>query len=480
MSEEQEKKQSDYQKAPEVPEEVRPLYEAVKAVLANQLSVTEAAVKVGLSRNRFQTLMHRGLHGLMEGVSPRAQGRKAKPVREAELEAELEQLKKENARLKARVDTVDRLLGLASDLVKGKVQLKGRARQAGAEAGRETDSNESDEPDGEARARLEGFRALRALGLELVLASALIGTSPSTARRHAAREREGLPLVQRRGPSPQSPSAELELAGERVVREMNGLIGADALSHRVPGLSRRTAAAVKSGTVTAMERERVDGCERMRVTEPGVIRGFDAMHVSTTAGTYFALIAADASVPYRTVMQLYEQYDTRAVVDALERDFLINGAPLVLRLDRAKCHQTGEVRELCDSWGVLLLHGPPRHPQYYGQLERQNREHRAWLHACPVLAPEELEHELERMQYAWNSSLPRRSLAWRTASEAWWQRTKLEVDREELKTEVEDRAARIQRQLEVRGGTADMSERFAIEAALMQRGWLERRSGARC
>src|SRR5258706_1814094 len=108
MSDDEEKKQSDYQKAPEVPQEVRPLYEAVKAVLAKELSVTEAASRVGLSRNRFQTLMHRGLHGLLEGVSPKAQGRKPRPPREAELETELEALKRENARLKSRVDTVDR------------------------------------------------------------------------------------------------------------------------------------------------------------------------------------------------------------------------------------------------------------------------------------------------------------------------------------------------------------------------------------
>lgn len=28
-------------------------------------------------------------------------------------------------------------------------------------------------------------------------------------------------------------------------------------------------------------------------------------------------------------------------------------------------------------YAVLVLHGPPHHPRFYGQLERQNREHRA-------------------------------------------------------------------------------------------------------
>ena len=304
MSDEEETKPSDYQKAPEVPPEVRPLYEAVKAVLAKELSVTEAASRVGLSRNRFQTLMHRGLHGLLEGVSPKPQGRKAKPAREAELEQKLEQLQKENARLQSRVDTVDRLLGVASDLVKGKLTLKGRSRQTGAEPSAEAGSGDNDEPDGEARAKLEGARALRAMGLELALAAGLVASSASTLRRYAARERDGQALVNARGPGPTAPSAELICSGAKVVREMRGLIGADALSHRVPGLSRRAAAALKETTLTQMERERIDACQRVIVKKPGLVRAFDAMHVLTTQGWRYLLVAADASVPYRTVRQL--------------------------------------------------------------------------------------------------------------------------------------------------------------------------------
>ena len=480
MRDEEEKRQSDYLKAPEVPAELQPLFEAVTAVLAKELSVTEAASRVGLSRPRFQTLHHRGLHGLLEGISPKPQGRKAKPQREAELEAELMRLKKENQRLRAQTETINRLLGVASDLVKGKVQLRGRARQAGAEPSPEASSNESDEPDGEARARLQGVRALRALGLELALATALVASSPSTFRRHAARERDGLPLVQRRGPGPQSPSPQHVAGAEKVVREMRGLIGADALSHRVPGLSRREAAEVKRATLTMMERERIAACERVTVTTPSVVRGFDALHVSTTAGGHFLLAAADASIPYRTLLSATPTYDSVAVAAALERDIALNGPPLVYRLDRASCHRTDDVNELLDHHGVLVLHGPPRHPQYYGQLERQNREHRAWLNTCQLLDPQELEEQVQRMLYAWNCSLPRRSLAWRTASEMWSQRPTLKVNRRELKEEVADRAARIQRQLDVRGGAADLAERLAIEATLTKYGWLTRRSGARC
>lgn len=183
---------------------------------------------------------------------------------------------------------------------------------------------------------------------------------------------------------------------------------------------------------------------------------------------------------YRTLITASVRYDSPAVAATLERDIALNGAPLVYRLDRAKCHQTDEVREVLVHHGVLMLHGPPRYPQFYGQLERQNREHRAWLNTCGELDPRQLEEELARMQYAWNCSLPRRSLAWETASEVWSRRPKLVVDRAELKAEVHDRAARIQRQLDVRGDAADLAERLAIEATLMKHGWLVRRNGARC
>jgi hypothetical protein len=468
---------SDYQKLPEVPKELQHRFDVMKAVMGGQLTVAEGARQLGLSRVRFQTLYHRALNGLLSELNPKP-GRPPKPEREAELEAQLQATLKENARLKERVDTVDRLLGVASDLVRGKVKLTGR--QAGAEPTAEDNSSESDEPDGEAQRKLQGVQALRALGLNLILAAALVASSPSTLRRHAARQRQKMPLVRHRGPKRDGPTAEQIRAGADVVREMRGLIGADALSHAVPELSRRKAAAVKQLTLTQMERERQQACERIVVTVPNIIRGFDAMYASTTSGTRFLLASADANVQYRTLLEAVWSYDGTSVAAALEQDIELNGAPLVYRLDRARCHQTEEVRAVLDAHNVLVLHGPPRHPQYYGQLERQNREHRAWLDACGTLTLSGLQQEAERMRYALNCTLPRRSLSWRTSSEAWAARGVVEVDRADFKAEVQDRAARIRRRLEARGEHAGQAERFAIEATLMKHGWLVRRMGTGC
>src|SRR5262249_21059215 len=86
----------------------------------------------------------------------------------------------------------------------------------------------------------------------------------------------------------------------------------------------------------------------------------------------------------------------------------------------------------------------------------------------------------QRMRYAWNSTLPRRSLSWRTASEAWAARGIIDIDRQTFKAEVQDRAARIRRQLEARGEHAGQAERFAIEATLTKYGWLVRQAGTGC
>lgn len=467
---ESEKKKSDYQKAPEVPEEMAALYEAVRAVLAKEVSVSEAAQKVGLSRNRFQTLMHRGLSGLLEGLAPRPQGRKAKPQREAELEEELRRLQRENARLSERVETVDRLLGVASDLMRGRVTLSGR--QTGASATTEKPTRDDEEPDGEARRRLDGVGRLKQLGLNAGLAAALLGKGASTVRRHAQRARRGEAMVRKPGP-PRRRDAQTHAAAEQLVRELRGDIGAEALSRSVAGLSRRMAARVKQHTLTTLERERVSACQRVRVTAPGLIRGFDAMHV----GAHLVLVAADARVAYRTTLMLCAKYDERAVLDALELDAALNGVPLVYRLDRASCQRTRAVRDWCAAHGVLMLHGPPRHPQYYGQLERQNREHQQWLTECRELDVVGLTAELSEMKYALNCVKRRRSLQWRTADEVWRARPDVKVDRAELADEVRDRAARIQRQLEARGASVGQVERYAIEAALKQRGWLAIENG---
>jgi hypothetical protein len=52
-----------YTPAPRVPSELLPRYKVMLEVLSGELTVSEGARRLGLSRNHFQTLMHRGLGG---------------------------------------------------------------------------------------------------------------------------------------------------------------------------------------------------------------------------------------------------------------------------------------------------------------------------------------------------------------------------------------------------------------------------------
>lgn len=463
-----------YEPAPEVPPELRERYATMLEVLQGRITVSEGARRLGMSRNHFQTLMHRGLKSLLGGITPGEPGRPGKPAREAELERENERLSREVERLRGRTEMIDRLLGVASGVIRGRVRSS-RSRKPSEEGG----GSEGDDPDPglELVMRVEAERELRKAGLPPALSCAVVGASPATLRRWRRRARGAeAPAL----PQGEPLARELRDAVEALVRALRGLIGAEALRHAVPGVSRRQAARVKAETLAELERERVAAAEHVVVTAPGVVRGFDAMHVPTVDGARYALIAADAAVPFRTTAAAVEQYDAPSVAQVLERDFAEHGAPLVLRADRAKCHTVPEVLEVLRNHGVLLLQGPPRHPGYYGQLERQNREHRAWLAQAGRLTAGDLERLCDEMLLALNSAWPRRTITWRTSEEAWLARPVVQLNRAALREEVQDRAARIRRQAGGCGATAAMAERFAIEAALTKRGFLRREPGGWC
>lgn len=164
----------------------------------------------------------------------------------------------------------------------------------------------------------------------------------------------------------------------------------------------------------------------------------------------------------------------------LAQRFERNGAPLVLRLDRASVHDAPPVRQLLEAHGVLVLHGPPRYPCFYGQLERQNREHRAWAEPLCRQRRALIEPCLVQMLEGVNSLWRRRTLGWQTAAELWSARPPLGVDRTAFRQEVLDRALRIARTLQRRGQPADLAERLAIQQTLERMGFLRQQLGGWC
>lgn len=490
-------KKKTYTPAPEVPEEIAPRYKVMLAVLSGAMTVSEGARQLGLSRNHFQTVLHRGLSGLIEGMLPKTPGRAGRTQEETALLEENARLRRDNDRLQQRVDTIDRLLGVASGMLRGRIEPRSRTPTAKTEtpaASGEGKSDEPEEPDGgridlsegggymtpridmdpEVRRRLAGEGQLRNLGLSAPLAAAVVGSSCVTLRRWRQRIRRGESPQRRRGPQggPEV-SPELRAKVEELVRQLHGLVGAESLRRSVPGVSRRQAGCIKRQELTRMERERIGQSRRVVVSEAGVIRGFDQLHVRTTGGVRYLLLAGDAKVALRTSCFVVEHYSGDAVYQAIERDIDRHGAPLAWRMDRFSAHRVQKVGDLLSSHGVLLLHGPPYYPRYYGQLERQNREHRAWLSALGPLSPEALDTAAEEMLRVLNGRWRRRTLEWKTSEEVWQRRPRLEVDRAALREEVREKADRIRRQLSVRGNNAaDLAERLGIEQVLIKHGFL--------
>lgn len=467
MNEESKPASSHYTPSPEIPQELAPRVALILEVLSGAKSLSEAAREARLSRNHFQSLLNRSLGSMIEALHPKEPGRRPKPQALSELEQRLKRLVKENTRLKKRVEATDELIMVAGELLHGQRQPGPRARRT-----RKSGEPEDAEPEPR-RCILDRVDRMHRLGQSLARATRLAGLDPSTVRRWRLRCA--------RCPRPRccAPPA-LATRAERLVRELNGLIGAAALSHRIAGLSRRQAGRIKCATLTLLERERQEALTRVSVTAASLIRGLDAMHVSIEGSKCYALICADAAIPYRTTVGLGEHYDAALVARTLERDIAAHGAPFILRADRARAHDSPLVKQILQEHQVLLLHGPPRYPRFYGQLERQNREHRAWLAALAHPAGHSMQSLLERMIYCLNTLWPRRSLGWKTATEAWQERSGITIDRQSFKEEVQDRARRLERHIDLRARPADLVERLAIEQTLENLGYLHRQNGGWC
>ena len=309
---------------------------------------------------------------------------------------------------------------------------------------------------------------MREQGAPAELCAAALGVSPATVRRCMK-------------PAAKIPKVAKQLDPIRcqhvrsIVRDTHGLVGAQNLG-RMSGLPRRICADIKRRELRELELERRARCASVSITATGVVRGFDAMHIESTHGKAYWLVAADAAIPYRTSITTVQTYDAEQVIAALVADFEEHGPPLVLRLDRIACQRTPEVQTVLTRYQVLALHGPPRHPYYYGQLERQNREHRSWHALLGLVSPNELAVAGEKMRTSLNALWPRPTLDGWTAEQAWRARKPVDVDRRELIAEVDCNASRL-----LAAGLEPLrARRIAIESALKERELLTVTQGGWC
>jgi len=450
-----------YTPAPEPPKdpELRRRYDAIMSVIADRQTVTAAAESLGMSRNHFQTILHRVIAAIIETLTPKPAGRPAKPPREAELEAENDRLRAELAALQERSAMIDRLMNVVGGIASGREPLprsRGKSKKK---------PSEDPEP---ATTIHQAVTTMRDARVPMAMCAKVMGVSEATARRRLAT------------PAPRHERArEVDQRARQhvrdIVRATHGLVGAASLGKRC-GLPRRAAAAIKKCELREMELERKARCAAVTIAAPGIVRGFDAMHLNCRDGKAYWLVAADAAVPYRTSITTVPVYDAEHVIAALLADFEKHGVPLVLRMDRIACQRTAEVLDRLSKCGVLVLHGPPRHPYYYGQLERQNREHRAWHRALGETTRAELAAAATDMRTALNTLWSRPTLDWCTAEEAWQRRQPPNIDRRKLRHEVEQRTSGL-----VTAGIEPLhASRIAIETALTERGLLNVNQGGWC
>jgi transposase InsO family protein len=162
------KKKSDYLPEPEVPEEIRDRYTTILEVISGTITVADGARRLNLSRNRFQTLLHRAQAGMISELAPKPSGRpKEKSDEEKTLFDENVRLKKENDRLQLRIESFERLLGVAGDLLRGRATPRGRNSKTSTS----TTSSSTDDAE-ERQKRVNGIGELRRCGLTAVLAAA--------------------------------------------------------------------------------------------------------------------------------------------------------------------------------------------------------------------------------------------------------------------------------------------------------------------
>ena len=479
---------STYHERPAVPSEMKRRFELMKAVLGDRITISEAARELGIARVNMQSLAHRVEAAMVEALTPRPSGPRPKPESEKHLEARVKELEKRNAKLEEQLQAADAMMGAAGEIIRSlrglpprnsasrSAKPRTRARASSSTSSRRsarpptppTPNSEDPEPATPDRQSptLEAIlsHALSQLATTSntgVRAARLLGVDPTTLRRWLRRLARGEPLQRRRGGARAAIPRDIEQRVRDHVTALHGLVGAASLAHSIVGVSRRAAAEIKQRTLVELERERKRDCSHVVITSPGVVRGFDAMYLANG----FALVAADAAIPFRTSIVHVDRYDAKHVVEVLERDFAEHGPPLVWRRDRARCQATDEVMSLLERYRVLPLQGPPHYPQYYGQLERQNREHDAWLQPLRAVT----QSHLDAMRTALNCLWRRPTLAWRSAAELWAARPPLDDDRYELYDEVQHRAAKLRAQRV----EEDLAMRLAIEQALTQRGLLK-------
>src|SRR5688572_33072051 len=89
-----------YTKQSEIPAALAQRFTVIRAVLGEQMTISEAARELGMARVNMQAVVHRVEAAVITALQPRPTGPEPTPAAEKQLRGRVEELEKENAKLK--------------------------------------------------------------------------------------------------------------------------------------------------------------------------------------------------------------------------------------------------------------------------------------------------------------------------------------------------------------------------------------------
>lgn len=116
-------------------------------MIGQQTTVSEAARTLGIARVNMQSLVHRAEAAMLGSMAPRPTGPKPKSDEEKQLEARIQQLERENARLKTQLQAADDMMGAAGEIIRSLRGLPPKAPRTSSEPSASSTTPESDDED---------------------------------------------------------------------------------------------------------------------------------------------------------------------------------------------------------------------------------------------------------------------------------------------------------------------------------------------
>jgi len=151
-------------------------------------------------------------------------------------------------------------------------------------------------------------------------------------------------------------------------------VGLRPLKRGLPGVARGELVDLQERYRRVYARLCPSVAHRLTWTVPGAVWAMD--HTRTPClvdGEWTSALGVRDLASGETVGMVPQDESAEAVITALEKLFVRDGAPLVLKADNGSAFKAEETRRFLEGRGVHLLLSPPRTPRYNGAVESGHR-----------------------------------------------------------------------------------------------------------